>query len=317
VTKKSYSVSKAGAKAEFNHVVGALVVEFNKNGSEFPHIRQINSNGKGHFYDLDKHYTADKVTGGHRVEALIPGDEHWKFNKVEAITYSNKESICKTLKPRAIVRNDVLDGYAGSHHHLKDPLLQFKKHHSGDNDYRAELDQCVDFINRTTPKDSVTLIVPSNHHDHLKQWLDTADANKDHVNSLLISELNMAMRKAVLAGTTHDPFKIYAGERLKCKYKFLSRNEPYFIKGISVDQHGDVGANGSRGSPNGFAKSTFKCFVGHSHSAYILDGAYGIGKSTGRMEYERGHSSHSNTHGIIYKDGKRSLITIINGQWRA
>jgi hypothetical protein len=316
ITKKNYSISKAGAKGEFNHVTGALVVEFNEEGSMFPFIRQINANGNGHFYDLDKRYTPKKVTTDHSILALATGDEHQIFNTVEDVTYMAPDSIVKTLKPKYLIRHDVLDGYAGSHHHERDPLLQFKKHHNGMNDYRKELDSCVKFINRTTPEGAMNLIVPSNHHDHLKKWLDRAETNKDHTNALLIAELQLEMRKAVLVGKDPDPFKLYCENKLTCKTKFLSRNEQYLIKNIDVSQHGDVGVNGSRGSINNLAKGTFKSIIGHSHSAGIIDGCFQVGKSTDRMGYESGLSSHSKTHAIIYPDGKRTLLTIINNKWR-
>ena len=195
--------------------------------------------------------------------------------------------------------------------------MQFIKHHEGTNDYRKEVERCIDFINRTTPKNAINLIVPSNHTDHLTQFLNRVDANKDHTNSLFILEMQTLMREAALKGENYDPFYLYAKDKLKCKFEFLSRNEPYYIHDIDHSQHGDVGTNGSRGSARGLAKSPDKMTIGHSHGARIFQGVYQVGTSTGKLEYERGLSDHSNTHCIQYYGGKRTLIDIYNGRYCA
>lgn len=313
-TLENYSVSDLGERARFHHTMGALLIEKHK---DHVFIRQLNCDDNGHFYDLDKRFTSTGWTKGHSALSLTTGDEHVKFNKVEKETYTGRGSVVGILKPKYIVRHDVLDGYAGSHHHHRDPVTQFKKHHSGDNNYRAELRQVVDFINRTTPKGSISLIVPSNHHDHLDKYLATADANKDHENAILICELQAEIRKAALKDERHDALYLYMKDRLKCEFEFLDRSKPYLIGGVDHAQHGDVGVNGSRGSAAALSRSTFKMTVGHSHSARICKGVFQVGTSTGKLEYERGLGTHSNTHCIQYKNGKRTLIDIINGRWKA
>lgn len=313
VTKPNYTVSDAGEKGKWHHCQAALILEKYK-GKVF--VRQLSCDDNGHFYDLDKRFTPSGITSGHSIEAIVTGDEHVKFNTVEKITYG-KKGIVSSLSPKYIVRHDILDGYAGSHHHLRDPMIGFVKHHSGDNDYRKEVQECIDFINRTTPKGSTTLIVPSNHHDHLAQFLQKASPNTDHTNSIFIAEMQLAMREAALSGDNYDPFYLYAKDRLTCKFEFLDRNEPYYLHDVDVSQHGDVGTNGSRGSARGLAKTPDKLTIGHSHGARIYQGVYQVGVSTGRLEYERGLSDHSNTHCLHYKNGKRTLIDIIDGKYKA
>jgi len=313
VTVPNYSQTNDGVKAEFHHVLGALIIERTSKG--FCFVRQLNGGEDGSFYDLDLKFTPRGFSQGHRALSIVTGDEHVKFNTVEKITYG-KAGIVSTLKPEFIVRHDVLDGYAGSHHHDRDPVIQFRKHHTGDNDYRRELDECIAFINRTTPKTSKTLIVPSNHHDHLKKYLSKADANLDHQNSLFISEMQLAMRKSALNGENTDPFYLYCNGKINCKYEFLDRNKPRMIGDVDHSQHGDVGTNGSKGSARGLAKTTFKMTIGHSHGGRICQGVFQAGTSTGRMEYESGLSDHSNCHVVLYQNSKRTLIDIIDGKWR-
>lgn len=316
VTTKNYSRTNAGAKAEFHHVEGALVVEVD---GAHAFIRQVNADSRGRFYDLDTLYGPDGAQSGHAVLALTTGDEHVKFHKpeVRAATYDAPDSIVRALKPRYIIRHDILDGYAGSHHHEHDDVLQFTKHHQGNHDYRAELDQVVDFLDATTPADAETVIVPSNHHDHLYKWLARVDPRKDPTNALLIHELKAAQYQNALAGRTTDPLEIYLAPRLTCRHRFLDRSKPFVLKGVDYSQHGDVGVNGSRGSARSLAKSTYKMVVGHSHGARIVKGVYQVGTSTGRLEYERGLGDHSNTHCIQYPNGKRTLVDIFDGKWRA
>lgn len=311
VTLPNYSIGKAGAKAEFHHCMSAIILE--KEG-DFVFIRQITFDKKGHCYDLDHRFTPNGVTTGHPIKVLTTGDEHWKFNSVERETYG-KGGMTERLKPRLIVRHDTLDGYAGSHHHDHDPMLQYIKHNTGDNDYRAELDECVAAINRTTPSYATTLMVPSNHHDHLAKFLQTADANKDHQNSKFISEMQLAMREAADKGENYDPFYLYCKDRLTCKHEFLDRNVPYLVDGIDYRNHGDIGINGARGSAKGIAKIASKAVIAHSHSACMYQGVTQVGTSTGRMPYARGLSSWSTTHAVHYKHGKPALYDIYNGRF--
>jgi hypothetical protein len=317
ITLPNYEKGDAGAKAEFHHTMSCLILE--KYNDHFTFVRQISFDENGHAYDLDLKFTSRTVTPGQRAEAITPGDEHVKWNICEKPIYG-KRGLVDLLKPRYIVSHDILDGYAGSHHHLRDPMIQFQKHHSGDNDYRKELEECVDFLNRTTPEDSIRVIVPSNHHDHLKQFLDKADVNKDHTNALLICELQAAMREKALKGEDYDPFKLYVEPKLTCRYKFLNRNEPFFIGPpecqVDHSQHGDVGSNGSRGSARNLEKNPHRVTIGHSHSARIFRGVYQTGTSTGRLEYERGISDHSTSLVVQYWGGKRAVIDIYDGKYR-
>ena len=316
VTVKNYSQTNVGAKAEFHHVQGALVVEIDR-GNVW--VRQLNADHSGGFYDLETYYKPDgRILKTGRILALTTGDEHVKFNKksVRRATYDDDGSLVSRLRPRFIVRHDVLDGYAGSHHHEKNDVLQFQKFHRGDNDYRRELDQVVDFINGTTPPDARNVIVASNHHDHLYMWLSRVDPKEDPTNALFIHELKQLQYLGALNNTTTDPFELYVSPKLNRKAIFLGRGASFVLKGVDYAQHGDVGLNGARGSAQSLAKTTYKLVIGHTHSARIVKGVYQVGTSAGTLEYEKGLGARSNTHCIQYPNGKRTLIDIFNGRWR-
>lgn len=315
VTNKNYSSTNAGAKAAFHHVNGALIVEVVGRHS---FIRQLNADSKGGFYDLDKYYAPDEIISEQRILALTTGDEHVKHicPSVVKATYTNENSIVNCLCPKYIIRHDVLDGHAGNHHHDGDDVIKFKKFHVGDMDYTCELNDVVSFVNSTTPSFTTTVFVPSNHHHFLYRWLNKVDPRIDHQNALLIHELKAAQYKNALAGKTTDPFEIFMIPRLTCKFKFLHWGENFKLKGIDYTQHGDVGVNGARGSAAAFAKIATKLVIGHAHSSRIVRGVYQAGTSTGRLDYEKGLDNHTNTHCIQYLNGKRTLIDIIDGEWR-
>jgi hypothetical protein len=316
ITVRNYSKTKRGAVAEFHHSVGALVVEVDGRES---FVRHLGISGKS-LFDVAggklREYGPDWVKDHDRIAALTTGDEHVKFHSKSVFkgTYGPNGMATK-LRPKYIVRHDVLDGYAGSHHHEKDPVIQFKKFHRGDDDYRAELDQVVRFIDDTTPEDAVNLMVDSNHHDHLLQWLNRVDANKDHRNALLITELQALVRVAAMNGDDVPALALYCRDKLKSDTRWLDRNKPFIIKGVDYSQHGDIGVNGSRGSAASISKTTYKTVIGHSHTARIVDGCYQVGHSASDLEYARGMGTWTHTHCIQYPDGKRTLIDIRKGRW--
>lgn len=319
ITRASYSQTKLGAKAEFHHVIGALLIEAQGRRS---FVRQLNFDRNGTVYDLTDHYREDRIDRGIEALSLTTGDEHVKFMlpAVKKATYMAEDSIVRVTRPQYIVRHDILDGYAGSHHHIGKYELEFRKWLTGDADYRAELDQVVDHINETTPTDwpcQNALVSDSNHHKHLQMWLDRADDRKDHLNADLIAELRMEQRQAIREGRRCDPFELYLRPRLTVPALFLSSNQPFLLGGVDFSQHGDRGANGARGTTRALANTTHRMTIGHSHTARIDKSIYQVGKSTGTLEYESGLSSHTNTHCLQYLNGKRTLIDILSGGWRA
>jgi hypothetical protein len=121
--------------------------------------------------------------------------------------------------------------------------------------------------------------------------------------------------------TTIDPFVMWGRRMLKHpeRVQFLGAGESFTIHGIECGFHGHEGANGARGSIKSFGKVGVKVIIGHSHSPGIRDGVYQVGTSTPlRLEYSGGGpTSWLNTHCLIYPNGKRTLINIIDGEWRA
>lgn len=329
ITVPNYTDSKAGWKGEFHHSVAALIVEIDEDGDT--HIRHIHGDDvTGHFYDLDALYTGTDVTYGHRIAALVTGDTHAEFmdNGVKCATYTADTSMCYHLKPEVIVRHDVEDFYARNHHHRGNDLIAFGKHHFGRDNVEDSLQITVDFIDETTYENSVNIIVKSNHDEALDRWLREADPKYDPENAILYHYLKLHQYENVQMTETGfrsiDPFEFWChnpkngkGLRSKDQTVFLKRDESFCVAGVELGFHGDRGPNGARGSIKAFSKIGPKTVIGHSHSPGIYEGCYQVGVSARLdLEYASGPSSWLHTHCIIYPDGKRTLVNIINGKWR-
>lgn len=319
ITKPNYTRSKAGEKAEFNHSYSAIVVEFDE---DIFHMRVLNSDEYGGFYDISGYYIGDSFEPLSKVEALITGDEHVLVNclEVSGATYFDKDSMVNILKPEYIIRHDVLDCFTISHHHRRDNFLQYSKYMNSLNSIEEELEITINYVRLTTPQSSKSVIISSNHHDHLKRWLNEADPKLEPWNAKIFHKLTYLMLEEI-EKTPHisspDPFILYFNSKYPDYIKSIDRNETFKIKGIELSNHGDVGANGSRGSLTQFARFSDKMIIGHSHTPGINKGAYSVGCSTPKkLEYTNGPSSWMNTHCVIYPNGKRQLLNIIKGKWK-
>lgn len=330
ITVPNYTDSGAGRKGAFHHSIAAVVVEIDDDDNFF--IRHVHaSNSSGSFYDLDKMYSANGVTSGHRVEALITGDTHAEFmdEEVEEATYHAPDSIASVLKPKKVVLHDVLDFYRRNHHARGNDVLTYGKHKYGRDNVQEELQLTADFIDRITRNDQEIIITKSNHDEAFDRWLREADPKSDPENAELYHYMKYHQYKSVKSTDTgfqsFDPFQFWClnpengiGLSSTRTTTFLRRDDSVRICGIEVGYHGDVGINGSRGDVKSLSKLSDKIIIGHSHTPAIYDSAYQVGLSCKKnLDYKRGPSSWMHTHCVIYPDGKRTLIHIINGKWKA
>lgn len=322
VTRPNYIPSKAGKKGEFHHTFGACVVEID--GGTF-HLRQINALADGSFCDLDREYRCTRTRQA-KAEALVMGDSHIKFidPAVAKATFDGRASIVGRLKPKTLVWNDVLDFYTRNHHHRGRVFINYVKHHNGHDNVEQEIDETCAFVDRVTPPDAHNVFVFSNHPDALRVWVEESDPRQDPENCVFWARTFEAMcdgsRWTDTGARTIDPFAFWALRKLKTaqQAKFLAPDESHLIKGVEVGYHGHRGPDGARGTRGAFGKVGVKTVIGHSHSPGIKDGVYQVGTSSRLgLEYVQGPSSWLHTHCVIYRNGKRSLINIVEGKWRA
>lgn len=313
-----YTENKTAQKANFNHSFSAVFVS----GGSVRHIRHLNYDSVG-FYDIDKYYMENSVRDVTHIDAIVTGDEHVMFQdkSVFNATYG-AGGIVDTLKPAAIVRHDVLDCFSISHHHKNNVFVRYGKREAEIDSIERELNQTIKFIEDTTPDYAKSWVVPSNHNSHLMKWLNDADPKLDLTNAKLYHKLMYMMLDNVTVSENNipvypDPFELYSRDRVSGKVVFLKADQQYMLHGIDLNNHGDRGINGSRGSIGSFKDLPHKTVIGHSHSPGIEKGVYQTGTSTLlRLEYNSGLSSWHHAHCLIYPNGKRQLIFIYDGVWR-
>lgn len=321
-TVESYSPTVAGAKGGHHHTFGACVVELA--GGAF-HLRHINATPDGSFIDLTHEYRADAAPRrAAPASALVLGDTHVDFVDPECDEATfGPGGMVETLRPAAIVLHDVLDCYSVSHHHERDPVLKFAKHHAKRNNVLDEVKRCFDFIDSRIPRNTRCVIVGSNHNEHLGRWIRDTDPRKDPENAIVWAHLYAAMCSAARIGDsgleTVDPFEWLArtGLARHASTEFVGRSG-LMIEGIEVGMHGDRGPNGARGSRKAMSRIGVKSVIGHSHSPGVDGGCYQTGTSSRlTLEYNAGSpSSWLHTHCVIYSNGKRALLHVVGGAWR-
>lgn len=317
----NYIDSKAGKKGAFHHTYGATIVEVVGGKT---HLRQINALKNGTFIDLDKKYTPDGVEDAPPAAALVMGDTHVQFVDpgVVAATFTNADSIVKTLKPRQLIFHDVLDFYSANWHDKLNPFIQYGKHAAKMNNVQEEVDLTCRFLNQMVPRETKAVIVPSNHNEGLDRWIREHDWKTDpaHMEFYLETALEMirSTRMEERGVTTVDPFRFWAEKKLICDSIFLNRDDPYSVQGIECAFHGDRGPNGARGSSESFKRIAAKTVIGHFHWPAINEGCYQVGTNSRlKLQYNTGPSSWMHADCVIYANGKRSLIMILEGDWRA
>ena len=323
-TLRNYLQKKAGQKAEFDHVYGGLLVEVDATGSWW--VRQLISDAQGVCYDLDlKFLPTGSVERNDSVEAVVWGDIH-----VAQLENDQKEvcwgenGIMQALKPKRQYMHDIIDFESRSHHNRKDPFKAFELHVKKRESVSDEVFDVWKFLveNAGTCQ---TYVVQSNHDRHLERWLKEADWRTDPVNAEFYTACTAAYLKAVRAGESFNALE-WAVTRLGKlpKVKWLDADESHVIckdasGGVEMGLHGDLGPNGARGSIRNLARLGRKVCIGHSHSAGIFNGAWqtGVTAKLG-MDYAKGApSSWSHSHILVHANGKRQMVTVFNGKWRA
>ena len=327
VTLKNYIQRKAGLKAEFHHTYGALLVEVNHKGRWF--CRQLNADRKGVIYDLDLRAKDGEVTDGHRVEAITFGDIH-AAQLDEGIADlgwgRNPNSMFNVLQPEKVFLHDLIDFRARNHHDRGDPHLNFQKFMNGADDVQKELHEAAELLIDFVRQDCDVFVVQSNHDNALIRWLREADYRLDPTNALIFLTCQKRMYEAIAHREEgfHLLEWILRQMQVPIPVWFLRIDESFVIckgkgqSGIECGMHGHLGANGTRGTARGFSRMGRKSNVGHSHSCGIIDGVFVAGTSSNLdAGYNTGPSSWTHSHIVTYPNGKRAIVTMYDGAWRA
>ena len=327
VTLKNYIQRKAGLKAEFHHTYGALLVEVNSRGRWF--CRQLNADKNGVIYDLDLRVKDGEVTDGHRVEAITFGDIHAAQvdEGVAALGWGhNPDSMFNVLQPRQVFLHDLIDFRARNHHDRANCHLNFRKFVKGEESVQGELEGAVDLVSDMVRQDAKVVVVQSNHDNALLRWLKETDYRQDPANAMIFLRCQLRIYEAIEREEQGFHLLEWILRQLGCErdIRFLRTDESYILckargqSGIECGMHGHLGANGARGAARGFSRMGRKSNIGHSHSCGIIDGVFVCGTSSKLdVGYNTGPSSWTHSHIITYPNGKRAIVTMYDGAWRA
>ncbi|MBM3261128.1 IS1 family transposase [Candidatus Kaiserbacteria bacterium] len=318
-TVANYTDTKRGRIARPRHCLGALLVEVD--GKTF-FARQLDANKNGSFIDLDMEFTPDEVRPAKRALGLCMGDIHrrWILPAVVRATFTAPDSMVKLTNPENLFWHDTIDGHARNHHHEGNWVIRYGKWKFGIESVRTEIEEAINFVNQHTTADRKSFIVPSNHDKVIDKWLNRVDFRNDPVN--IDHYLDSAKKtkdsvRLTEGGITYnDPFISFGRTLANKNVLFLEEGESKVLARVDYGFHGDKGPGGSRGTTANLSRMGVKVSKGHNHTAEIINGCYSVGKSTGMLEYEKGApSAHTNSHILQYANGKRTIITIINGRF--
>jgi hypothetical protein len=225
------------------------------------------------------------------------------------------------LRPHFGFFHDLTDFQRRNHHSIKDPYFRFKMHHQGIDNVEEEMAGSANFLTAVNRDDTLSIVVESNHDQALIKWLKEADYRTDPENAQFFLDCQSWVYRQLALGISNPPIfeKVLRDKGIPEDTVFVDEDKSFVICGaIECGMHGHLGANGSRGSPLTFARAGQKSNTGHTHSPAIRDGAYVAGVS-GKMDmgYNKGLSSWAHAHIITYPNGKRTIITMADGQFFA
>jgi hypothetical protein len=297
--------------AEAHHKMGAVVVEIVDD--KLYHFRVVQMCKDGSFNDLFYKYTPDGKKSFVGCEAIIQGDYH--VTETDPLVDKAVDEMCAIGKPTYRIFHDFFSGVSINHHEMKNKVLRARLASENKISLEAEMKATAEAIQSKQKLKTAKKLVfsKSNHDEFLDRYL--AEGNFDDHNRVFSTKLQ------VLAMEGKDPLKAgleMMGVRFESDIIWLERDQDFRVAGIELGAHGDLGANGKRNpGAKGMYKAYGKVIYGHCHFGEMWHEAWSVGTSTYRkLSYNRGASSWDNSQAIVYSDGTRQLINVIEGKWR-
>lgn len=297
--------------AELHHIIGAVIVEIKDD--KFYHFRTVEASKDGSFNDLFFNYSPDGKVTFSGCEAIVQGDYH--VGETDPEVDKAVDEMCKIGKPKYRIFHDFFSGISINHHEINNKVLRARLAQENKINLKDEMLENKKVIEKKLAlKTAEKLVfVKSNHDEFLDRYLSKGEF--DDTNRLFSSELQ------VLAMKGKDPLRAgleSLGLKDSTHIMWLERDQDFRVAGVECGAHGDLGANGKRNpGSKGMYKAYGKVFYGHCHYGEQRHGAWSVGTTSRRkLDYNKGASSWDNSQGILYKDGTRQLINVINGEWK-
>lgn len=313
ITVENYRRARVGKKAKTHHKMGFLVAE--KIDNEDFVVRHVEAEKDGSFQDLIYRVEDGKVKKNAKWDALISGDTHLTWEDMAMI--KEQERLAKKGKPDYIVWHDLLDGISINPHQMKDYVEQVVKAKKGLNSLQRELDYNKKFLEDriafAKKIEATNVIVPSNHPEWLDRWVRLSYGEKDAINATLYNQFRAILYEE------KAPKGLYAyliDEWFGDEVITLHRDDTFMVAGHECNSHGDLGANGAKGTPRTFKRLNTKIVSGDKHFPYTYDTAYGVGVTAVLdHRYNRGMSSWMQSSGIIHSNGTFQHLMFSGGKF--
>ncbi|AXH70997.1 hypothetical protein [Vibrio phage BONAISHI] len=343
ISLPNYRQQKAGQKAEFDHIIGGLVLEIDEVG--MVHVRQVNAESDtGNFFDYDTYYTADGAFENQTIAGLVPGDIHtnqihpdiaratlgidvaYLGNGRMSFSPSEAKSLMLDLKPCFVMGHDICDFKPRNHHNINNPHFRYRQFIHGEESIRDEIDNVGNLLHAVEQHQFVTPVVVNSNHDRatMRYMLEQVkDWHRDPINARFFLETQAEIYKGIEENREVDPLEWNIRlSRPELRSIFLKQDESFPVVDVECGYHGDTGLDGARGGLLAFKKLGIKMCIGHSHKAGIKSGVYQSGITCKKdPDYAKGPSSWSWSHTLIYNNGKRTIVTMKidefgNVRWR-
>jgi hypothetical protein len=329
VTLPNYIRKKAGIKAEFHHSIAALVVSIAPDGAFFCRHIHATNNVDGTFYDLDRKVVGGKIIEGVRPEAIIHGDIHiekvdpvvakttWGYDPVTKTATKNVNSLTERLFPKRRIFHDLMDFSSRNHHNVLDHHFRYQAYFHGRDNVKEDVQDGANFLYQIGNPDIHDIVIQSNHDNALVKWLKNWEVRNDPENYEFWLECELKYIRALKAGKGCFLYEdVMRDLGTPDSTTFVREDDTFMVNDVELAIHGHYGANGGRGSPAAFAKMGPKSITAHAHSPSITDGHMCVGTNSKLdLGYNKGLSSWSHTDGLLYDNGHRTLITMMNGRW--
>ena len=306
VSNKNYSDSKAGETAYLHHSYGFIIIE--KKSDNTCHIpRNVKVKSDGSFIDICYSINNDKVEKIESSEGFVWGDIH--ACEINLNLLQKTYELYDHLKPKKTVLHDVLDASTMNPHEVKDMYIQKKKIRENRYKIDQEIEHSFDVVQSIKDLGTDVYISISNHDVFLDRHINNGDWKKDLHNS-------ENYLKYAYIQQTEDIEKygsIYGyllQERFNGEVKYLTYGDSLSIEGYECANHGDFGANGSRGSYKQFSRLNTKMISAHSHSPILHNSVTVVGVTAKLNQYytRKGISSWAHAHSVIHGNGKNQLL---------
>ena len=296
---------KTSRLAEGDHAYGAVIVEVED--ERVFHFRHVQASPYNSITDLGIDYLPDGSIKPMDETVMVMGDSHTGYHDKD-LHEATMDAALKT-GVGIVFLHDVFNGTSISHHDVGKGITRAIK--AQENKLGLEL-ECIavkNYIHNIESHDMEVCIVNSNHDNHLLRYLEEGRYVGDPMN------YRFSLKLAAAAVDGHNPLQYAIQEELGYKEErvhWLPEDYSCCMYGVELANHGDRGANGSRGSLQVFEKGLGNCVVAHTHTAAILRNAYCVG-TVGLMNqgYNKGLSSWTRTCCLIYKNGTKQLINFI------